>query len=243
MALPYVPPSTGAVLWASCIFWYDFGPSDVFLDAKGNNNLSQVGGTSAPCTTLGDQFVGNTFFNEFPSGPNWMGRASKVGMGSINTTGFTLVSWSKHQMVNGILGVWEDPHASFAMHGDTDGSGYRGRLYVSPDGTGASSVNVITGYVNNSADANVWHFHAGWFDPGASKIHGQMDNGTVNETAFSGLWVGSSTMTVGGLLESGSGLVANKVDSMAMFNRPLTADERTWLYNGGAGRHSSELLV
>lgn len=236
-ALPYVAPPVEDALLAACVSWYDYGPSNVFLDARANNTLIAGAGSPAPDTTPGNQFQGNVFNNRL-GGTNWMRKNTPAGMADFGTTGFTLVSWNKGQMTNGIVARWDSGQQSFCLHGNTTGSAYDHKFYVSSNGS--NSTIVTLGAVTNGNTA--WHFNAGWYDPLTAKIYGRLDAGAVAELAFAGpLNIGTSPLIVGGLLSSGAGVAANILDSTAIFNRPLTTDELNYLYNGGLGRHSSEI--
>jgi len=107
-----------------------------------------------------------------------------------------------------------------------------------------STNNVDFVFVDNSdyaTNANGWNFALTWYDGTADKVYSQINNGTVRESAGTATSVRASSLpfTVGA---GGGGVNAfvGDLDEITFHKRVLTADERTWLYNSGAGRTYAE---
>lgn len=102
-------------------------------------------------------------------------------------------------------------------------------------GTGAATVDSPT---NLSLDT--WYFLSAWYDQPSGTLNIQTDNGVVTTT--SGVTkggVGGVEFRVGNRLTTFSNII---IDQLFFYKaRFLSADERTWLYNNGAGRAYSEL--
>ena len=95
-----------------------------------------------------------------------------------------------------------------------------------------NEVTIATG-ANNGA----WHHLMGWFDPDDKKGYFSLDGATPVTTAAHSV----STLRTSGVtaLSIGWFLYASfegQVDEVAIWDRVLTADERTELWNAGAGK-------
>lgn len=126
-----------------------------------------------------------------------------------------------------------------------DGTGNWGTIV---DGAGAASFFVARGAGSESATTpngtittGAWHLVIGWIDPAASAngtIYVQVNNGTIYSFALTGAVTNSgiSLRTFFGCINDGSfGLMDGAVDETSFWNKILTADERSFIFNGGAG--------
>jgi len=90
--------------------------------------------------------------------------------------------------------------------------------------------------VGGLIDATTWYFVVTWYDSVASKLYMEVNNsGSPSEkAASSGFVANSDPFQIG----AGWGGMAytGLVDGFGYWKKALTADERTALYNGGAGR-------
>ena len=115
------------------------------------------------------------------------------------------------------------------------------------------SVDRFYAQINNAAGANVsvsgdelgspslatWYFIVMWHDSVANTINIQVNNGTVDSTAMAGLIPhdGSATVRIGAINSSPvAGFMDGRIGPVLFAKRVWSAAERTWLYNGGAGR-------
>jgi hypothetical protein len=109
------------------------------------------------------------------------------------------------------------------------------------------SPNVVwrTGGTTLSSGApasGAFNFVVMWHDPSTDLIYLQINNGTVVSTAFSsGIPDSTEPFRVG--RNSGGFYCDCAVDELAIAKRVYTSDERTWLYNSGAGRSYSDLIA
>jgi hypothetical protein len=80
-----------------------------------------------------------------------------------------------------------------------------------------------------------WYFVVAWYDPTANKAYLQINNGTPDEVAFSsGLNTGAVDLYLGSY-RNVTGFLDGRIDEVGIWSRVLASDERTSLYNGGAG--------
>ncbi|MCK5021433.1 MAG: LamG domain-containing protein [Candidatus Peribacteraceae bacterium] len=95
-------------------------------------------------------------------------------------------------------------------------------------------------------DAGTWYFIVAWHDSVANTLNIQVNNGTPDSQAYSngcndnvtGFKIGGGTYN-----GSASGYCDGLIDEVGVWNRVLTSDERTALYNGGAGVSYDDLLI
>ena len=87
-----------------------------------------------------------------------------------------------------------------------------------------------------TADLNTWAMFCAWHDATANKIYLQINGGTVAELAHTGgAYIGTADMMIG-KLNAASEYWPGRIGPIAFWkNRTLSADDRTLLWNGGAG--------
>jgi hypothetical protein len=220
-------------------FWSleETGGTDVRDDAHGSNDLTPTGSTIVGASGL----VGNAIDFEFNSGGDLrIASNSTVQTGDI---AFTFVGWfnresaaatvdgaliTKQGMTNGEYGIWLDTvtqNLQFAAWGT---SGY---------GSGGTVTNTTA-----IASDSTWYFFVAEHDPTANTLTLAINNGTPASTSHSaGAFVSTSTFRIGGgdFLNPWDGMV----DQVGFWKRTLTTDEKTWLYNSGAGRTYAEIVA
>lgn len=115
------------------------------------------------------------------------------------------------------------------------------RFYVSS--TGSDTISLSGG----AASTGIWYFYVVWHDATANTINIQINNGTpVSASHLSGVYNSGTPLWFGNLITSTGTPLAGYyhdglIDEASFWKRVLTADERTWLYNGGAGRTYADL--
>lgn len=110
---------------------------------------------------------------------------------------------------------------------------------LSRDGTAANTV-VVTG---GSVGEDSFRMLNGWRDVDNDLIGVQVDNGTATTAAYSSadpVFTDTNNRFLVGVLEGSIYGNDGRIDEMAVFSPMLTADERAWLYNAGAGRTTSD---
>ena len=89
-----------------------------------------------------------------------------------------------------------------------------------------------------------WYFLYAYHDASASEIGISINDGTVDSTTY-GLTPVSETASLNigrwGYTGGFPYFLNGKLDEVAIWNRPLTAEEITWLYNSGSGRAYGDL--
>lgn len=120
---------------------------------------------------------------------------------------------------------------------DTD----RYSFAVSAAGAGWPSARVDATSFGSPA-TGAWHFVLAWHDSVANTINIQVNDGTVNSTAHSGGVASTSSPFAMGTW-AGFSYHDGRLDQAGFWKRVLTADDRTWLYNAGAGRSYADLTA
>lgn len=89
--------------------------------------------------------------------------------------------------------------------------------------------------------ANTWMFICGWYSTGTDTVYLQINNGTANTASNTDGLFDSAQPFYLGLTYDTSYTLSGVTDEVAFYKRVLTADEREWLYNSGAGREYCEV--
>ena len=197
----------------SLFAWFDF---DSAADAHSTYTLVE---SNAPAYTSG-------YGSSLASGTNcW--RQSTIGS-KFYTNNVDMSFVIRYRGVAGIVA------GSFIVHG------WNGRVAVRWYTTG----NVVYFGLSSSltlsaAVTNTWYCLIAQYTAADNSLDVWVNNGTVTEAS------GTSTVGSGALL-IGRGTDATMtstfdIDYLGFFNRLLTSDERTWLYNSGGTRTYSEL--
>ncbi|MEK7164079.1 MAG: LamG domain-containing protein, partial [Patescibacteria group bacterium] len=110
------------------------------------------------------------------------------------------------------------------------------RFFVSSNGTDYTILNSTT-----SISTGTWVFVVAWHDATANTINIQVNNGTVDSSAYSsGVYDGTAAFQIGGYDgASGADFWNGKIDEVAFWKRTLTADERARLYQDGLDLHGA----
>lgn len=97
-----------------------------------------------------------------------------------------------------------------------------------------------------AASVGVWYFVVGWHDAAANTLNIQVNNSAVTSTATGGSLQAASgaQFQIGARQYSTSRIFWNgDIDQAMIWKRILTEDERTYLYNGGAGRSYAQVAA
>jgi len=107
------------------------------------------------------------------------------------------------------------------------------RLYVSDDGVSWShNANYNAAYVSG------FDLLVGWYDSTAETISFSLNNETPSSVSFTGtIPDGSNSFNIGG-----GGASNGSVDTVVIWERVLSSNDRTWLYNSGEGRSCQDII-
>jgi len=108
---------------------------------------------------------------------------------------------------------------------------------VSSNGTAQEFVNADN---LGSPSIDTWYMVCAWHDSVSNTINIQVNNGSVNSVSHSsGVFNGTSPLRLGAFITS---VFSNGyTDETIIYKKVLNSDERTWLYNSGAGREYCEV--
>jgi hypothetical protein len=89
-----------------------------------------------------------------------------------------------------------------------------------------------------------WHFFFCGHDSVNNQIFLSVDNETTNTLANTlGMHVGNGNFELGGIAFGGAFNFTGNIDQVGFWKRVLTAQERAWLYNSGAGRSYAAVVT
>lgn len=216
------PPEESPLLTDLVSHWKMDEASGTRADSHGANDLTDHNTVTQAEGKLGSAGQFTRANNE------WLSCADAADL-SGGDRDFTFACW-----------VWLDGKTNLITIVDkNDGTDWEYTLYYNNstdrlrwfcDGPSASvdrSANVF-----GSPPTGQWIFIVAWHDSTNNVIGIQINNGTANTSAFDGGVRDTTGMfTVGNDGSSWDG----RIDSLSRWNRLLTADEKTALYNGGAG--------
>lgn len=99
--------------------------------------------------------------------------------------------------------------------------------------TGGGSIGRVDANSFGAPSIATWYFVMAWHDATANKVYIQVNNGTVNEVATTGVIADkAAAFTIG---RRGTFNWDGRIDSVSFWKRTLTTQERTDLYGGGSG--------
>lgn len=221
------PGTTNLVSW-----WRFEEASGLAMDSHGTNHLTRTGviDNAAALQGMGAQF------------PNVTGRyMSLTANDSINFghEDYTIGCWYKPLGLPG--GDYDKPFINRALVNKTE-------LFLGLDTSQKPRFSTMGGSViwATACTTNNWYFVIGWHVASENKSYLQVNNDTPV----------SVTDTVGGgtahynarfgrrIVEDVAGSGINGIlDEMFMYRRALNDNERSWLYNDGAGRTYTDTVL
>jgi hypothetical protein len=228
---PYGPlpvtPRNNLISW-----WTMDEESGMRVDSYGTNDLSDINTVlyaAGKVNNAADFEVGN---NEYLSHVDnadlsfagndpftiacWVNQESQAGGGSANRIVSKSAGAGNHEYRLSYLGT-ED---RFTFEVSQNGNNV---TQVDADDLGAPALST-------------WYFVVAWHDPVADVIAIQVNNGTPDTAAHAtGIFDGTSLFCVGILNAGEAQGFDGLIDEVGLWNRVLTASERTTLYNDGYG--------
>jgi len=192
-----------------------------------NNSVAQTAGKIAEAAS----FVrGNSEYLSIADNP-------ELSMGDVD---FTMAGWvyfDTKQTVQDrnehLFGKydWNSNQREYFVYRDV--SLDRFRFAVSDDGINTTQV---TAESFGAPLEGQWYFVVAWQDAAIDTLNIQVDNGAVDTVSHTtGVFDGSASFTIGGEVNSMVNFLEGRTDSVTVWNRVLSADERTQLFNNASG--------
>lgn len=215
-------------------YWPCDEASGDLIDAHGSNDLTDVNTVGA---TTGKVSGGR----DFEAADDERFTSSDSASFSTGDIDFTIQAWVKLESKaqgGGIVAKWLTGENEYILFYSELGD--RFAFGVSPDGSAATVVSA-----NNlgSPSTGVWYLVHAWHDATANEIGIAINAGTPDTAAHStGVRDGTAELWIGGNPDApGLNELDGVLDEIAFWKRLLTSEERTSLYNGGAGRSYSDI--
>lgn len=208
-------------------YWKLDEASGTRFDSVGSSHLTDyntVGTATGRIGTAISYATGNT--------DKYLGCADNdaLSMGDID---FTIAGWFKRtdNSAQGMLANkwnWNTPSREYLLEYNTAD---HARFYIAT--TGQTQVGVVDSFDPSIGD---WTWICGWHDATANTLNIQVNARTVVSTSHSGgVNNGTATFTIGPYSVLSNYASAMDIDEVGIWKRVLTSDERTTLYNSGAG--------
>lgn len=212
-------------------YWKLDEASGSALDAHGSNNLTESSGTISPATgkinNCRDFELGDTEYFQVASN-------STLVTGDID---FTFAGWVQleSKAATSYAFVSKDPSGSgreYEIGWVTGTDRFRFILFDNATGVTATVLNATAA---GAPSTGTWYYLVAWHDAAADTMNLQVNNGTAASVSFSGgTYAGTAAFTLGAR-SNATTFHDGLMDEWGFWKRVLTSDERTALYNGGAG--------
>lgn len=235
---------TGLQAWWE--FEEDAGEGHVIMDQSGNgrhmptegsfsNNVKNWGERSA------ERAAGKIGFGIKPTTFTYLPMTSQWDFSS--DTEITIAGWIKPG-----ISTFEAGYGAYIAYREQGATAYY-KLGINGGGPSlefvyATSVDTISISLIEPLEPDRWYFCVAWLDPeGTGKVHLLIDDETTDSENGPAGWqkVSTDKPLVIGANDFAPPTGTTIFDGIAIWNRVLTAEERTWLYNKGAGRSYSEI--
>lgn len=237
------PPAPAAARPAQSItdnlvaWWALDEESGTRYDAHGANDLTDVNTVTFDTGIIGNAAQFTAANSEYLT----IDDNAALSSGDI---AFTIAIWAyldnKSESSNPLVWKWtaagaqSEYYIRYVLSSDTFG------FSVSDDGT---NENTIAADSLGGVSTGTWYFVVAWHDPSADTINIQIDNGIVDSASHNtGLYDSTSVFNLGATSVL-TKLWDGRQDNAAIFKEVLSADQKTCLYNSGAGRAYADLAT
>jgi hypothetical protein len=205
-------------------------------DSHGSSNLTEA---ASPVYVPGK--ISNAVDLELGSSQYlWIADNASLSAGD---TDFTIGCWVKQETKTAVADRIISKRQSTTnccydlYYGGTGNDYFRLTIYSS-----GGTQRVVNASTFGSPSIGTWHFVVAWHDSTANTINIQVNNGTVDSLATTGVTPHDSTATfMIGNLQQVARYWDGLVDEAFFYRKVLTPSQRSWLYNNGAGRSYDEL--
>jgi len=229
---PQFSPDTGGALTTNLVaYWKMEEAAGTRFDAIGNNDLSDNN-----TVTQAVGIVGNAGQFTEPNG-EFLSIADNTDM-STGDIDFTFAHW----VYLDTLPSAEGHHFNTVAKRASGQQEYRMIIVDAsniPDWQVSSSGGSLFGVGAASFGAlstGTWYFIVMWHDSVANTMNIQINNGAIDSSAYSaGVFDGTSQFRLGKDEVSAGDFMNGRIDEVGFWKRILTTQEKTDLYNGGAG--------
>lgn len=231
LVIVYEAPGTVIRLADSLVsYWKLDETSGSRIDSHNANDLTDVNTVTSTTGIIGNAATYVAANSEYLS----LASNALVQTGNID---FTFAAWAKLATTGSprpIVSKYDNVNSKREYLLFADQTTTRFRFIVSPDGTAITSVIYFS-----SPSTAIWYFLVVWHDSVADTVNLQIDNGLIATAPYtSGVFASDAEFQIGGA-QSSSGVpiyMDGDIDEVVFWKRILTSDERTDLYNAGAGR-------
>ena len=232
-------------LLTGLVSWFPMGETDGQhkADVHGSNTTNVSQSIANLTQVTGKQGSGTDFPNGssvhcqpptgIPSGANDWSVALWVNLNALTTdTMDHIVSITTSGLTSNIQDAW---HISYRA-GAEDAFDVTIRVNTTRYNQNASTFG--------TPSTGTWYFLYAYHDSASNEIGISINNGTVDSTTYSGTPnTQTASFNIGRWAYTGGFpfYLDGKLDEIGVWNRTLTTDELTWLYNAGSGRSYTDL--
>ena len=229
----------GSAIKDSLVSWWSFDEAsgNPRLDSHGSNDLAEF--SSAVGQATGKQ--GSASDHTGSAGdPDILVDISPTGLTGTDTD-FTVGVWTWFDTVAqmGYFGSGQDANANAVAHNWFLFYNGNFRMVGCDNGNYYQAVETTIGAISSGT----WYFVLGQYDATADVLGIMVNDNTMNTlSSVPAINTGIHPMTVGGRISQAAVTSFDgRCDEGFYISRLLTDEEKSWLYNGGAGREYAEL--
>lgn len=231
--VPTNPGTTGLISW-----WSLDETSGVRYDSHGSNHLSDNNTVDYAAGVVGNaaDFEATNY--------EYLSHASNADL-STGDIDFTLALFVNFETKNNYARILSKENVgvgkeySLLYYADLDQIGFA--VYNSA----SAEIATVRSSSFGSLSLGTYYYVIAWHNAGANTINLQVNDGPVNSISTGG----QSPANLGQPVIFGGRLIAGSIstvhdgllDEVVFYKKVLSADERTWLYNAGAGRSYDEV--
>ncbi len=204
-------------------------------DSKGGNNLgdanSNTGSAAGKVGTAGSFVASNSCFL-------YTSDTADLSMGDFD---FSFAGWmnlSSKTDQRTMLAKGNGSNVEYIVDYHSPSDAFR--FYMS-SAVGSANLDQITATTFGSPSLSTWYYVVAWHDSVGNTINICVNNGTADSKGYAfGGYDGADDFHLGAFVgEYMDGLL----DEVGIWKKALTPTERTWLYNGGAGRSYADIVA
>lgn len=217
--------------------WWEMGEaSGTRADSKGTNHLTVMGTVTTAAGVRGEGDVAAAFAG---AGGLTVAHNSTLSVPS-GGGAHCMFGWiylTSNSGVQYFFSKWDDATTT------APGAEYMGAL-ASSNYYGQNGGSAYTNAFLAAPAAGAWHFYVMWRDPADGKLRLQLDNGTIAVSSTVSNPTANTVQLIFGRDYANSYKVTGRMQRWGWIKGAIpTADERTYLYNAGAGRKFAELTA
>lgn len=216
--------------------------------------LDEVSGTRRDHSGLGNNLTDNNTVTDNPGPSIWIPRAGQFTRAntewlsiadnpslSFGSGSYTVCFWCFPDDLNQHFLVGKDTVVGSDREWDTGIEGATDRFFTERGNANWGVVDTLYASTLGVISASAWYFYRAWHDSLAATLNIQINNGAIDSMATTATMADTAAVFNIGRREANVDLTNGRIAAVGLWNRVITAQETSWLYNRGDGRSLAHL--